>query len=206
MSFGDKLKNLRKKHNLTQEQLAEKLFVSRTAISKWESNRGYPCIDSLQAIAKIFYITVDELLSNQEILSLAKAETNANINKIRLIVFGLFDILLLSLIFIPLFKQADGSRFISVPLIVWKDSPYILRIIYISFISIIGLFGLSEMLFIRHWCVKKQIWISKLISIILHSLLILLLIINSQPYASALAFCFLLAKATTFMKPKTKNI
>ena len=52
MEFNEKLQELRKNKNLTQEQLAEMLFVSRTAISKWESGRGYPSIDSLKEISK----------------------------------------------------------------------------------------------------------------------------------------------------------
>ena len=45
MEFSEKLQELRKSRNLTQEELAEALFVSRTAVSKWESGRGYPSID-----------------------------------------------------------------------------------------------------------------------------------------------------------------
>ena len=51
MEFNEKLQELRKNKNLTQEQLAEMLFVSRTAISKCESGRGYPSIDSLKEIS-----------------------------------------------------------------------------------------------------------------------------------------------------------
>lgn len=51
MEFNEKLQELRKNKNLTQEQLAEMLFVSGTAISKWESGRGYPSIDSLKEIS-----------------------------------------------------------------------------------------------------------------------------------------------------------
>ena len=52
MEFNEKLQELRKNKGLTQEELAEALYVSRTAISKWESGRGYPSIDSLKEIAK----------------------------------------------------------------------------------------------------------------------------------------------------------
>lgn len=69
MEFHETLQTLRKQRGLTQEQLAESLFVSRTAVSKWESGRGYPSIDSLKAIAAFFSVTVDELLSGVHWLS-----------------------------------------------------------------------------------------------------------------------------------------
>ena len=59
MEFNEKLQELRKARGLTQEELAEALFVSRTAISKWESGRGYPSIDSLKQIANYFSISID---------------------------------------------------------------------------------------------------------------------------------------------------
>ena len=76
MEFNDKLQELRKQKGLTQEQLAEKLYVSRTAVSKWESGRGYPSIDSLKEIAKFFSVTVDELLSCGEIITIAQQEND----------------------------------------------------------------------------------------------------------------------------------
>jgi len=53
MEFNEKLQELRKQRGLTQEELAEKLYVSRTAISKWESGRGYPNIESRAQCKKI---------------------------------------------------------------------------------------------------------------------------------------------------------
>ena len=52
MEFCEKLQELRKNKGLTQEELAQGLYVSRTAVSKWESGRGYPSIESLKEIAK----------------------------------------------------------------------------------------------------------------------------------------------------------
>ena len=72
MEFNEKLQELRKRKGLTQEELAEKLYVSRTAVSKWESGRGYPSIDSLKAIAKFFSVTVEELLSSKEMLTMVE--------------------------------------------------------------------------------------------------------------------------------------
>ena len=74
MNFNEKLQELRKQKNITQEELAEALFVSRTAVSKWESGRGYPNIESLKAISKFFSVTIDELLSGEEVLSIAEED------------------------------------------------------------------------------------------------------------------------------------
>lgn len=71
MELSEKLQELRKEKGLTQEELAEALFVSRTAISKWESGRGVPNIESLKAISKFFSVSIDELLSGEEILKIA---------------------------------------------------------------------------------------------------------------------------------------
>ena len=82
MEFNEKLQVLRKQKGFTQEELAEILFVSRTAISKWESGRGYPNIDSLKSIAKSFGVTVDELLSGDELLTIAEEDGRNNPNLI----------------------------------------------------------------------------------------------------------------------------
>ena len=67
MEFNEKLQLLRKQQEMTQEQLAEKLFVTRTAVSKWESGKGYPNIDSLRNLAEFFSVSIDELLSGSDI-------------------------------------------------------------------------------------------------------------------------------------------
>ena len=68
MEFHEKLLELRKRKGLTQEELAEALFISRAAVSKWESGRGYPNIDSLKAIAAFFSVTIDDILFGGEYL------------------------------------------------------------------------------------------------------------------------------------------
>lgn len=81
MEFSEKLQELRKSRGLTQEELAEALYVSRTAISKWESGRGYPSIDSLKEISKFFSVTIDDLLSGEKLLSIAEKENKSNIQR-----------------------------------------------------------------------------------------------------------------------------
>ncbi|MBE6053892.1 MAG: helix-turn-helix transcriptional regulator [Clostridium sartagoforme] len=67
MKFKDNLRKLRKENNLSQEKLAEKLNISRQAISKWESGKAYPDIDNLILLRDIFNVSLDELVVNERI-------------------------------------------------------------------------------------------------------------------------------------------
>lgn len=62
MSISEKLKKIRTNEKLTQEQFAEKICVSRNAVAKWETNRGYPDIQNLITISEVFNINLDELV------------------------------------------------------------------------------------------------------------------------------------------------
>ncbi len=66
MLFSEKLKLLRTKNNLTQEELAEKLNVSRQAITKWESGDGIPDVDNLKSLSILFNVTIDELVKEDK--------------------------------------------------------------------------------------------------------------------------------------------
>ena len=92
MEFNEKLQGLRKSRGLTQEELAEVLFVSRAAVSKWESGRGYPSIDSLKDISKFFSVSVDDLLSGDKLLSIAEKESKSGIRNLCDLLFGFIDL------------------------------------------------------------------------------------------------------------------
>lgn len=62
MNFGERLKQIRANLGLSQEQLAEKIGVSRQAITKWETNRGLPDVENMIILAEIFKVTLDELI------------------------------------------------------------------------------------------------------------------------------------------------
>lgn len=66
MTFAEKLKNIRRQAGMSQEQLAEKLGVSRQAVTKWETDAGIPDIENIMAISALFDISIDELLSNEK--------------------------------------------------------------------------------------------------------------------------------------------
>ena len=66
MTFGEKLRNARKEAGLSQEQLAEKLSVSRSAVAKWETDNGMPDVGNLKAIATLLNVSIDYLLDEDE--------------------------------------------------------------------------------------------------------------------------------------------
>lgn len=91
MSFGNNLKMIRKEKGLTQEQLAEMLDVSRQAVSKWESDNGYPETDKLLVIAKELGVSLDYLMDNKPALQDEKEDiVVAPINE-KTIVITMFD-------------------------------------------------------------------------------------------------------------------
>ena len=69
MTFGEKLRKARKEAGLSQEQFAEKMSVSRSAIAKWESDRGMPDVNNLRIMAQLLGVSVDYLLDEDEKLS-----------------------------------------------------------------------------------------------------------------------------------------
>ncbi|GAA0466660.1 helix-turn-helix transcriptional regulator [Alkalibacillus silvisoli] len=66
MIFAEKLKNERQKKGWSQEGLAEKLYVSRQSVSKWENGQNYPSIEIIINLSDLFGVTIDELLRNDE--------------------------------------------------------------------------------------------------------------------------------------------
>ena len=78
MTLGIKIKNSRKRLGISQDKLAEIMNVSRLAITKWESDSGIPDISNLQALSKLFGVSVDYLLSNE---SLPQVTLNIKLDK-----------------------------------------------------------------------------------------------------------------------------
>lgn len=82
MIFSEKLQLIRKNKGLTQEELAEKLSVSRQAVAKWESGQVYPEITNLIQISNLFNVTVDYLVRDQECMISCANESDENIEQL----------------------------------------------------------------------------------------------------------------------------
>jgi transcriptional regulator with XRE-family HTH domain len=199
MEFNEKLQLLRKQKGYTQEELAELLFVSRTAISKWESGRGYPSIDSLKAISNIFSITIDELLSGEEIIEVAKKEKKENSISLRTVQYGLFDIMSFVFLFIPLFGERNGDYIESVNLFSLDLDNYFIYILYVIILSVIILFGIVELTLQNN---RNYFWLKSnaFISISLTVFATILFIISQQPYIAFFEFWLLIIKGFLYIK------
>lgn len=190
MEFHEKLQNLRKEKGLTQEELAQQLYVSRAAVSKWESGRGYPNIDSLKAIAAYFSVTVDELLSCGEVLTIAEKE--AAQKRIRLCerVFGCLDCCTGIFCFLPIFGQTVNKSTQAVSLFSLSS---ILKYSYLAAITLSVMAGILTLVVsgtdVPFWK-KQKFRVSLLISL----LLTFLFILSRQPYAAAISLIFVVLK------------
>ena len=199
MEFGKKLQTLRQSKGLTQEELADLLYVSRAAVSKWESGRGYPNIDSLKAISKLFSITIDNLLSGEELLTIAEEDTRQQKSHLHDLVFGLLDCSIAIFFFLPLFGQTISGTVEEVSLLSLSGISLYMRIVY--FVITIGMivFGILTLALQNS---SRGFWLQhkRRTSLILNALGTLLFIISLQPYAATFLFIYLIIKVLILFK------
>ena len=145
MTFGEIIKKLRTDKGLTQDELAEKIYVTRTAISKWESDRGFPNIESLKTISKYFSVSLDELLSGEEILAIAENDNKQKERTLRDLIFGLLDCGMALLLFLPFFGQKADGVIREVSLIALSNIQTYLKTAYIAFVGIMIVLGVMTL-------------------------------------------------------------
>ncbi len=203
MNLNEKILHLRKSNNLTQEQLAEQLYVSRTAVSKWESGKGYPNIESLKGLSKIFGVSIDELLSNEELLTIAEKENRANLRCLSNLIYGILDIMTLAFLFLPFYGQSQGDHIQGVNLFSYDPGNPILRTVYFGSLLLLTAIGITE-LFLRR-AEPKKTRRSNNISLSIHAAMILLFALSRQPYVTAFLFLLFLIKGVLLRKEKTFN-
>ena len=200
MEFNKKLQSLRKNRGLTQDELAKSLYVSRTAISKWESGRGYPNIESLKAIAAFFSITVDELLSADEALVIAEDSGRRSEAHLRDLIYGLLDLSMVLLFFMPFFaSRVDGVMQSSASLLTVDGIQPYLRFLYYT-VTLATLATGVVTLALQNISV---IWWQKYkasISLSVGMLALILFTASLQPYAALFSFTLLALKTAILIK------
>ena len=199
MEFNEKLQQLRKQKGLTQDELARELYVSRTAVSKWESGKGYPGIDSLRAIAAFFSVTVDELLSGEQVLHIAQIDNSQKQSHLRDMVYGLLDCSASLFLFMPFFGRELDGAVSSSSLLTLTDTAIYIKAAYFAVVIAIMIWGILTLALQN--C-PNSIWnnIKSKISLVLNIAAVLLFVISLQPYAAVFVFVFLIIKAILLIK------
>lgn len=192
MEFNEKLRELRKSRSLTQEELAQALFVSRTAISKWESGRGYPNLDSLKGISNYFSVSVDQLIGSDELITAAKDEEQECLDRYLSLLCSALDLLPLLLLFLPVFGNG-GDTPTSVPLFAISGLSRWIQGVFIALIVLTALNGLCGFIIIRF---RQPEWNRhRLVTgMALSALGTAVFILTRQPYAALLCLALLVVK------------
>lgn len=199
MEFHEKLQELRKSRGLTQEELAEALYVSRTAISKWESGRGYPSIDSLKEISKYFSVTIDDLLSGEALISIAERENKTNIQNLFDLLFGMVDMLSVLLIVLPLYPRTVDGYVYSVNLFEYTETSEMNRFVYwFLFLGLIVLGG-WKVLLVQIKSGKHQKLIREC-SLLVSIAAVIVLALAGETYAVTVVFLLLMIKGVVIFK------
>ena len=185
---------------MTQEELAEALFVSRTAISKWESGRGYPSIDSLKEISRYFSVTIDDLICSDEMITVAENEKKEFADKYVSLICNALDILLAILVFIPAFGNGNASSE-TVPLLGLSGINPWVKIVFVVIIGVTILNGICGVIITNF---DKPVWNRhRLITgVVLSILTVVVFITTRQPYAGIVCFAFLVIKGFLITKVK----
>ena len=198
MEFHEKLVELRKSKGLTQEELAEALFVSRTAISKWESGRGYPSIDSLKEISRYFSVTIDELICPREMITAAEDDQKAMLGRYVSVICNTLDILTAVLLFLPVFGNGADSPVSAALFGLTGIQPW-LKVVFITVVCIITLNGVCGLILSRfdrpEWN-RHRIMTGMVLSVIGVGVFIG----TRQPYAGIICFSILVIKTWLIIK------
>jgi len=199
MEFNQKLQALRKQKGLTQEELAGFLHVSRTAVSKWESGRGYPGIDLLKALSAFYAVSIDELLSGEELLTAAQENVRQKESSFCDQTAGMLDCGMALLFFLPFFGQQANGALQTVSLAGLTAIQPWLRICYWAVVICVVLTGLLTLALqnCQHafWSRSKRA-----LSLTGSAAGTFLFIAGRQPYAAALTFALLIFKALLLRK------
>ena len=199
MEFCEKLQELRKQKGITQEELASVLYVSRTAVSKWESGRGYPTIESLKAIADFYGLSVDELLSSGELLAVAEKSTKQQANYFRDLVWGLLDLSVVMLLFLPFFGERTNGTVYAVSLLNQSEITWYLTVMFYAIVIIMAIIGVLTLALQN--C-EKDLWVlnKRKISLIFNLVGAVIFVVSLQPYAATLLLLVLIFKVLMLVK------
>ncbi|MRC15008.1 helix-turn-helix domain-containing protein [Bacillus thuringiensis] len=139
MIFSERLKEEREKRNWSQNDLAEKIHVSRQSVSKWETGKNYPSIEIIIHLSDLFGITIDELLRSDEELTQKVIEDSKQLAYPKWKVF--FDSLFMIGVFLFIAKIVVWmlNKFAGASITIVADAPYLMNLLPLAFMTIGGI-------------------------------------------------------------------
>ncbi|PEY66368.1 transcriptional regulator [Bacillus cereus] len=139
MIFSERLKEEREKRNWSQNDLVEKLYVSRQSVSKWETGKNYPSIEIIIHLSDLFGITIDELLRGDEELTQKVIEDSKQLAYPKWKVF--FDSLFMIGVFLFIAKIVVWmlNKFAGASITIVADAPYVMNLLPLAFMTIGGI-------------------------------------------------------------------
>lgn len=199
MELNEKLQELRKSKGMTQEELAQALYVSRTAVSKWESGRGLPSIDSLRQLSAFFGVSIDELLSADKALSLAEQENKESQRKLCDLLMGAADLCAVLLVILPLYPKQDGGIVYAVDFLAYAKTAAFPGVLFGCLFAGLVLVGAVKigLSYGKRETAQPLVTIA---SMSISILTVLLLALARKAYATSLAFLLLVIKGLLLYK------
>ncbi len=186
---------------MTQEELAEALFVSRTAISKWESGRGYPNIDSLKEISRYFSVSIDDLISSDDLIVVAENEKKEFAGRYISLICSVMDIFMAILLFIPAFGNGKGASGTVALFGLSGVNPWVKAV----FAVIVGILVINGIMGLIVANLERPVWNDRLLAAgtVASVLAVIVFMAARQPYAGIVSFSLLVIKV--FLRRKNNE-
>lgn len=200
MEVNKKIQKLRKENNLTQDQLAEKLGVSKTYIAKLENGKILPSVKDIKNIARILDKNVSDLTSFDDLIFIAESDNYNRSDRKTTLFFAILDILSISFIFMPFYVKNNNAM----TLIELKPFSSLLYMTYLVLLIVSFIVGVLEIVFSAN-NKKNKLKNVKLISVVVYASSILVFALSKQSYITAFLFLFLMIKILFLLNLEKNN-
>ena len=177
MEVNKKIQKLRRENNLTQDQLAEKLGVSKTYIVRIENGKILPSLKDIKNIAKILDVNASDLTSFDDLIFIAESDNYNKSDRKTTLFFAILDILSISFIFMPFYVKNNSAM----TLIELKPLSSLLYMAYLGLLIVSFIVGVLEIVFSAN-NKKSKLKNVKLISVIVYTFSILIFALSKQSY------------------------
>lgn len=200
MEVNKKIQKLRKENNLTQDQLAERLGVSKTYIARIENGKILPSVKDIKNIARILDVNVSDLTSFDDLIFIAENDNYNRLDRKTTLFFAILDILSISFIFMPFYVKNNNVM----TLIELKPLSSLLYIAYLVLLIVSFIVGVLEIIFSAN-NKKNKLKNVKIISVVVYAFSILIFALSKQSYITAFLFLFLMIKILFLLNLEKSN-